>query len=372
ASDLQSAPELTTTATETSAVGAYAIIASGGASSNYAFEYLEGTLTVNKALLSVLVDDQERTYGMANPDLTFGYDGFVNGESASDLESAPELTTTATETSVVGAYAIIASGGASTNYAFEYSEGTLTVNKALLSVLVDDQTIGYGVDEPTHAISYSGFVNGEDEGVIEVLPEVVGEDNVKDAGVYEVHAVGGMDDHYLFEYTPGSLVVNKADLEVGVLEVMILQGDAIPDFTITYDGFKYNDDPSVLDEIPTATVDLDHTDIPGTYAIILAGGMDNNYQFVFENGVLTIGQLLETRSKDYNLVYPNPASHFFYINSEITESVEVYDLNGLLVLNTQRFQEVDVSELPSGIYLILLKGDNGKVVSQQKLRIVDE
>ncbi|MEQ9304668.1 MAG: MBG domain-containing protein, partial [Marinoscillum sp.] len=172
ASDLESAPELTTTATETSAVGAYAIIASGGASINYAFEYSEGTLTVNKALLSVLADDQERTYGATNPDLTFGYDGFVNGESASDLESAPELATTATESSAVGAYAIIASGGASSNYAFEYSAGTLTVNKALLSVLVDDQERTYGLSNPDLTFGYDGFINGESASDLESAPEL--------------------------------------------------------------------------------------------------------------------------------------------------------------------------------------------------------
>ena len=43
-------------------------------------DYLEGstaqTITVNKAALTTTIDDQTKTYGATNPELTVSYNGF--------------------------------------------------------------------------------------------------------------------------------------------------------------------------------------------------------------------------------------------------------------------------------------------------------
>ncbi|MEQ8471479.1 MAG: MBG domain-containing protein, partial [Marinoscillum sp.] len=367
ATDLESEPEITTIATEASAVGSYSITSSGGSAINYVFEHTNGTLTVEKAPLSLLVDDQVRTYGATNPELTYSYDGFVNSEGATDLEAEPEVTTTATEASTVGSYPITSSGGSATNYAFEYAEGALVIEKALLSVLVDDQTIVYGDAQPTYTWSYSGFVNEEQEGVIDVLPEIVDMGDVKDAGAYVIQVAGGMDDNYMFTFNSGLLVVSKAELQAVIQDVMILQGDAIPAFTVTFQGFKYDDDQTALDVIPSASVDLTDTDTPGTYSIMLAGGLDNNYEFDLQDGVLTIGQILRTQIGDNSLIYPNPTDQFIYVVPGKAKSVEVYNLQGLLVLRSLVTQQIDVSGLSSGIYVIYLKDENRKIISHHKL-----
>ncbi len=111
ASDLATAPEASTAATKASGAGTYAITADGGSDNNYDFSYTNGTLTVGKAALSVTAEDKKKTYGEENPSLTLSYSGFVNGDKASELATAPEAATTATRARAAETYTINADGG---------------------------------------------------------------------------------------------------------------------------------------------------------------------------------------------------------------------------------------------------------------------
>ena len=74
-----------TTATTATAVGNATITAGVGtlSASNYDFSNLvNGTLTINKAPLTVTANNAIKTYGDANPTLSATVSGFVNGETA--------------------------------------------------------------------------------------------------------------------------------------------------------------------------------------------------------------------------------------------------------------------------------------------------
>jgi subtilisin family serine protease len=120
-------PPAVTTAPATSGVGTYPITVSGAASANYTINYVNGTLTVTAAALTVTANDQSRVHGAANPPLTFSYTGFVNGDTAASVTTAPAAATTATAASAVGTYPITVSGAAAPNYAIVYVNGSLTV-----------------------------------------------------------------------------------------------------------------------------------------------------------------------------------------------------------------------------------------------------
>ncbi|KAF2340448.1 MBG domain-containing protein, partial [Flavobacterium nitrogenifigens] len=99
-----------TAATASSPVGTYVITAGGASSPNYSISYVEGTLTVGQASLTVTADDKSKTYGSANPTLTVSYSGFVNGDTEASLTTAAVASTLATASSPVGTYAITAGG----------------------------------------------------------------------------------------------------------------------------------------------------------------------------------------------------------------------------------------------------------------------
>lgn len=61
-----------------------------------------------------------------------------------------------------------------------------------------------------------------------------------------------------------------------------------PDFTLSFTGFIGAEDQTVLDELPTAACDANAESAAGTYDITVSGGSDNNYSFVYMNGMLTV------------------------------------------------------------------------------------
>ncbi|HEY3322403.1 MAG TPA: Ig-like domain repeat protein [Planctomycetota bacterium] len=221
-SDVTGAPSCSSTAGIGSAVGGYAITPALGtlASSHYSFaSFVNGTLQVTPATLTVTPNDKSRTYGSGNPPFTASYSGFKNGESlgTSGVTGAPTLTTTADASSVVNNYAITASAGtlAATNYVFAFGSGTLHVTKATLNVTADDKSRQYGQSTPAFTASYSGFANGEtlQSSGVTGSPSLTTTATATSApGSYPINAALGTlsATNYDFSFTAGTLTISLA------------------------------------------------------------------------------------------------------------------------------------------------------------------
>jgi hypothetical protein len=94
---------------------------------NYSISYVNGTLLVNPAPLTVTATNQTKIQGEANPTFMVSYSGFVLGEGPSVLGGMLTCSTTATKSSPPGTYAITPAGLTSSNYAITFVNGTLTV-----------------------------------------------------------------------------------------------------------------------------------------------------------------------------------------------------------------------------------------------------
>ena len=95
-----------------------------------AAEPVSRTFHIAKAPLTVTADDATKVLGAPNPDLTAGFDGFVNGEGPDALGGTLTCTTTAMTSSPVGTYPITCSGLTSPDYRVSYVDGTLSVTFA--------------------------------------------------------------------------------------------------------------------------------------------------------------------------------------------------------------------------------------------------
>lgn len=255
---------------------------------------VEQTLTVNKALLTIAVDDQTKIYGQSNPELTFAYFGFVLEEDESVIDTAPSVTTLADELSPVAEYELTASGGADGNYAFEYVAGTLTITKATLMATADDQSKSYGADNPALTIAYSGFVNGDDASDI-TEPEISTSATVASGvGTYPITLSDGSAVNYIIENTDAILTVSVADLVVSADNQTRAYGEENPALTITYDGFVLDETSDDLDIAPAIDTEANSTSDVGEYAITVSGAQDANYSITFEQGILTIEKADQT------------------------------------------------------------------------------
>jgi gliding motility-associated-like protein len=289
ASNLITAPTFATTATSASPVGTYPITASGAADPNYTITYQPGTMTVTAAPLTVTASDQSMMYGSAIPVLTVTYNGFVNGDNASSLTTAPTVSTTATSASPAGTYPITASGAVDPNYAINYAAGTMTIGKATLTVTGISPTMTYGAAVPTLGVTYSGFVNGDTQASLTTQPTATTTaTSSSPVGTYPVTPSGGVSANYTFNYVPGTLTVGPAQLDVTANNATMTYGGAFPVLGVTYSGFVNGDNASGLTTAPSLSVTATPSSPVGTYTITPMGAVDPNYTFVYHNGTLTI------------------------------------------------------------------------------------
>jgi gliding motility-associated-like protein len=199
-------------ASETAAVGKYNISVSGGADQNYIFTYVKGILTVGKTILRVTADNLTKVYGSEIPQLSISFSGFVKDEDSSVLDELPVVSTTAQYDSKPGMYIISLTGGGDNNYDFTLVDGSLEVLKAPLVITADNKTKIYREAIPELTMNYSGFVLGQDQSVLDVLPVTeTGADTDSDAGNYDIIVSGAADSNYTFIYKKGTLIIDRAD-----------------------------------------------------------------------------------------------------------------------------------------------------------------
>lgn len=204
-------PTITSTATADSDAGSYPIEINDADATNYTLTTANGTLTINKAALSIKADNKNKLYGETNPELTCSYVGFVKNQTDAVLNSKPQLSTTATTNSTAGVYPIEVSGAEATNYSISYQNAELTINKRELSVTANNYTRAYGEENPEFELTYQGFVNNEDESVLKAKPvATTSATSTSDVGEYSIIVGNGVADNYNFQYINGKLTIEKA------------------------------------------------------------------------------------------------------------------------------------------------------------------
>ena len=70
-------------------------------------------------------------------------------------------------------------------------------------------------------------------------------------------------------------------------------------------------------------------------------------------------------------LYPNPVNGLLNSGLKKGESMHLYDLSGRLVFSTtinSKYQTIDLSGLQNGIYVYMMKDDNGQIIDQGKLQ----
>lgn len=102
----------------------------------YQFAFSDGTLTINKAPLTITANDASRDEKQPNPVFDGTFAGFKLTDTVQSLTSQPIFTTPAQTNSPEGIYTISGSGAASANYDISYVDGKLTVNNVPGTVVI--------------------------------------------------------------------------------------------------------------------------------------------------------------------------------------------------------------------------------------------
>jgi S-adenosylmethionine hydrolase len=118
-------------------VGSYDITPSDATAANYDITFVNATLKVTKASLTVTADDQTRVAGTTMPTFTLSFQGFVLGDDSSVLGGTPSFTASTSNT--VGTYPITVIGLTSATYTLTFVPGTLSVVPAAAKKVILDQ-----------------------------------------------------------------------------------------------------------------------------------------------------------------------------------------------------------------------------------------
>lgn len=280
---LQGSPSLSCSATATSPFGNYDIVVSRGTVSNSQVNFVNGTLTVTKAPVTVTAKSYTIKQNEPLPAFEADYSGFKLGETADVLTAKPSFTCNVPADKAPGTYDIIVAGAEAANYSFSYVAGTLTVTEAdPITLTAADATMVYGDALPEFTFTVSGgTVEGTPAFTCEATPQ-------SPVGTYVIKIKPGSVSYPNLKLVNATLTITKAPLTASVGNYKRSPGEPNPDFVITYNGFRNNDDASVFIAAPTATCEATADSPVGNYPIVVSGGEAQNYEFNYVNGVLEV------------------------------------------------------------------------------------
>jgi len=293
---LSGAPIFQPASTINSPVGMYNIVPYQGtlAAANYTFTFVNGTLTIGQAVLTVTANNLTKVYGAALPTLTYAVTGFLNGDTTAVISGAPILATSASASSPIGTYSITVAVTAmtATNYSFTGVTGTLTISPAVLTVTGVSTSRSYGAANPVFTDTITGLVNNDPSAVIHGAASITTTASTSSpvGGYPIVPALGTLTAaNYTFAFVNGTLTITAVPLTITASNVTT-GFDIAPVFSASYSGFVNGDSASSLGGSPSFSTTASLSSPVGTYPITPGPGTiaDQNYSYVYMNGTLTI------------------------------------------------------------------------------------
>ena len=250
---------------------------------------VERTLVVNKAqsVLTFEPFEGEYTYGDAPIALT----AYGSSDKIVFTSSNPSKLLIAGTNAIIqgaGHYTITASIAEDANHLPVSVSQEITINKAALTLTANNASRKYGENNPIFSYSFKGFVNGDAKTDLTANVEIATNANINSpVGAYEIVATATADDNYNITCKKGVLTVEKAPLTISTQGAREY-GENNPDFVFSYEGFKNNENSSVLTAQPVAYTTAKKSSPAGTYPIYISGASATNYEIAYEEGVLTV------------------------------------------------------------------------------------
>ncbi len=186
--------------------------------------------------------------------------------------------------------------------------------EAEITITADNQTMTYGDDLPELTYKVTG---GELNGRPKLSTTAT---KTSPVGTYPITVEKGTVTNGNVKFANGTLTITKAPLTVGVQNESIQEGDNIPAFNLTYDGFRNGDtEATAFTTRPVASTTATKASPVGTYPITVSGGAAGNYALTYTSGTLTI-----TEKPDVTPLITKYIDNPTFEGATITEGVTTY------------------------------------------------
>ena len=302
---------------------------------NYSFSGATGTVTVDKAVLTITADNQSVAYGTSVATVTTGGTntptGFAGSDDATVISGLVSYTTSYTATTAAGTSGLTITPDVSaltaTNYSFAAANGTVTVDKAVLTITANAKTVTFGdpVSNVTGTGSYGvlGYKNGENSSVITGLVSYTTSYTATTAAgtsgltiTPDVSALTAA--NYSFAAANGTVTVDKAVLTITADNQSVAYGTSVATVTTggtnTPTGFAGSDDATVISGLVSYTTSYTATTAAGTSGLTITPDVSaltaTNYSFAAANGTVTVDKAVLTITANAKTVtFGDPVSN---------------------------------------------------------------
>ncbi|MBP7741199.1 MAG: DUF5011 domain-containing protein [Candidatus Pacebacteria bacterium] len=286
--DLDTDVTLVIVANSQTDVNNHPITAFGATSGNYLITHVNGNLSITKRPITVTVNASNKVYDRnTTAAATLTPNGLLFGDAVTASHTGATFDTQNVGSGKTVTTVGVALGGADAgNYSVAATAtGVADVTARPLNVTATANTKVYGAADS--AFSYtSDIVSGDS--FSGALGRVAGEN----VGTYamNVGTLSAGSNYDTIALTSANLSITPASLTVTADNKSKTYGAANPALTVSYGAFQNGDDENDLDTQPTASTLAVTGSNAGLWDITPAGGISDNYSFVYATGTLTINK----------------------------------------------------------------------------------
>ena len=258
-------------------VGSYAITQGTlAATGNYSLTFTGAKLTIDKKAITVTAEAKSKTYGDADPALTYAAEGLVGNDKLTGALARDKGED-------AGSYAITQGTLAATdNYDLKFTGAKLTIKRAAVTVTAKKASKTYGKKDPAFTAKVTGLKNGDAASVIKYsLSRAKGEN----AGTYAITPTGdAAQGNYDVTFKAAKLTVTAKTVKKPTITVNST--------AYTYDGKAKKPAVTVKDGktvIPASEYSISYSSNvrPGTGKVKITDNKGGNYT-VSGNATFTI------------------------------------------------------------------------------------
>ena len=234
------------------------------------------------------------------------------------------------------------------------------------------------LSDGTTLVSAGDFISQmEGKDGVKFLPTTTGSTYITVRAAYSnsLDAIAGAKVKFLYTVAKTPLVVTAGDLTRTFEEE-----NQQP--IISYSGFVFNEDSTVLDRLPNAYIVADQCSDPGSYPIVVSGGYDDHYDLQVVNGILTIDEAeideednvvlgkenIQGRNATSIKIYPNPSNSTMrldFIGFEKRKYVTILTNDGAIFKKFSIDQDSYTLDFgTSGLYMIKVEDSKGMIVEK--------
>ena len=342
------------------------------------------TVKITAKPLTITAEAKTKTYGEADPALTYTKEGLLEGDAISGA-------LTRAEGNKVGEYAITQGTlSAGDNYTISFTGAKLTIKKAPLSVKAEAQTKEAGEDDPPLTYTYEGLVAGDTKDVFTgALERSAGEE----AGEYAI-MLGTLSagDNYDITFTGANLTITATEPEIPdepLYKIVVLKsegGEVITTHTQAKKGQQVNIIVKTKENYSLETLAVVNSTTFSQVPTGIAYDKDKNVYtyFLMPGADVTVAATFVKQKPEFKQnififrnYYGEVVSNLLYAEPGQQVNLETREKNGyknvvldeLFVLNDkgeqlQLFDLVDPDEGP--VHLFFMKGEKAYVYNSFK------